>query len=437
VQVLAGIGTYAPATTYTILTADGGRSGTFTEGVTSNLAFLDPSLSYDANNVYLTMTRNDISFQNVGITPNQIVTGGAVESLGLSNSVHDAVLNLSAPQAQYAFDQLSGEIHASARTALIEDSRFIRNTVNDRIRAAFDGVGASTGNVVTYVDGKPVAVPVTTDRLAVWGEAIGSWGHTDGDGNAARLHRSTGGFFIGADAPLFDTWRFGAVAGYSATHFDVKGRRSSGDSDNYHVGLYGGTQWSDLAFRTGAAYTWHDVSTARNVIFPGFGNSLKGDYNAATAQVFGEFAYGFNAGGARFEPFVNLAYVNLHTDGFRETGGAAALTSPSANTDATFTTLGLRGATSFDMGGATLTAKGLVGWRHAFGDATPDAVMRFASGGSAFTIAGVPIARDAAAIEAGLDFAITPDAILGIAYGGQFGAGAADQSVKANLNVRF
>lgn len=65
--------------------------------------------------------------------------------------------------------------------------------------------------------------------------------------------------------------------------------------------------------------------------------SLKGDDNAGTAQVFGELAYGFSMGAARFEPFANLAYVNLHTDGFREAGGAAALTSASANTDTTFT----------------------------------------------------------------------------------------------------
>jgi outer membrane autotransporter protein len=437
VKVLAGMGNYAPATTYTILTANGGRSGTFTGGVTSNLAFLDPSLSYDANNVYLTMTRNAVSFQNAGITANQIATGGGVESLGLGNPVYNAVLNLSAPQAQYAFDQLSGEIHASAKTALIEDSRFVRNAINDRIRAAFDGVGASKGGGVTYVDGKPVAVAATTDRLAVWGQGFGSWGHTDSDGNAARLNRKTGGFFVGADAPVFDTWRFGAVAGYSATQFDVKDRRSTGTSDNYHLGLYGGTQWGDLAFRTGAAYTWHDISTSRNVSFPGFSNGLKGAYNAATAQVFGELAYGFNAGGARFEPFANLAYVNLHTDGFRERGGAAALTSPSSNTDATFTTLGLRGSTTFDMGGATLTAKGMLGWRHAFGDVTPLSTMRFAGGGNAFSIGGVPIARDAAVIEAGLDYAITPNATVGVTYGGQFGSGIADQSVKANFNVKF
>jgi outer membrane autotransporter protein len=436
VQVLAGMGAYAPSTTYTILTANGGRTGAF-DGVTSNLAFLTPSLSDDANNVYLTMTRNAVSFQNVGITPNQIATGQGTESLGLGNAVYDAVLNLSAPQAQYAFDQLSGEIHASARTALTEDSRFVRNAVNNRIRAAFDGVGASKGTVVTYVDGKPVPVAATTDRLAVWGQGFGSWGHTDGNGNAARLDRKTGGFFIGADAPVFDTWRFGAVAGYSRIDFDAKNRLSSGKSDNYHLGLYGGTQWGDIAFRTGAAYTWHDVSTSRNVIFPGLSNSLKGDYNAATAQIFGELAYGFNAGGTRFEPFANLAYVNLHTDRFTETGGTAALTSPSANTDATFTTIGLRGSTSFDMGGTVVTAQGMLGWRHAFSDVTPDAVMRFAGGGNAFSIGGVPIARNAAAVEAGLDFALSPAATFGVTYGGQFGSGVIDQSVKANFNVKF
>ncbi|WP_377841475.1 autotransporter domain-containing protein [Bosea sp. UC22_33] len=437
VKVLAGAGNYAPQTQYTILTAAGGRAGTFTGGVSSNLAFLDPALGYDANNVYLTMTRNTLAFSNVGITPNQVAAGGGVESLGQGSPVYNAVLNLSAEQARGAFDQLSGEIHASARTALIEDSRFLRNAVNDRLRAAAGGTGAAGDSVVTYENGKPVAALATTDRLALWGQGFGSWGRTDGDGNAAKLTRRTGGFFIGADAPVFGNWRLGAVAGYSRTDFDVKGRQSSGTSDNYHLGLYGGATWGALALRTGAAYTWHDIATNRTVGFPGLGDRLSGDYGAATAQIFGELAYGFTMGATRIEPFANLAYVNLRTDGFRETGGAAALIGTSADTDATFTTLGLRAQTSFNLGGANLTAKATLGWRHAFGDVTPLASLRFAGGGNGFGIAGVPIARNAAVIEAGLDYAIAPNATLGLSYGGQFGSGLADHSAKANFNVRF
>ena len=442
VQVLAGSGNYAPAATYTILTASGGRTGTFTGGVTSNLAFLDPSLSYDANNVRLTMTRNATAFQNVGITPNQIAAGGGVESLGPGNPVHDAVLGLSAPQARYAFDQLSGEIHVSARTAMLEDGRFLRDAVNDRIRAAFDGAGASPAPVLAYgPDEAPTLVSPDHAGPAFWSQAYGSWGHWNSDGNAARLDRSTGGFFLGVDAPVFDTWRFGAVAGYGRSGLGASDRNSSGSSDDYHVGLYGGTTWKvsggDLAFRTGAAYTWHGVSTSRTVSFPGFADTLKGDYKAGAAQLFGELAYGFRAGSLAFEPFANLAYVSLHTDGFTERGNAAALASGPADSDATFATLGLRASTRFDLGRTAVTLKGMVGWRHAFGNATPNAAMRFAGGGGAFNIGGVPIARDVAVVEAGLDFALSPAATLGVSYAGQFGSGVSDQSARASFNLKF
>lgn len=52
-------------------------------------------------------------------------------------------------------------------------------------------------------------------------------------------------------------------------------------------------------------------------------------------------------------------------------------------------------------------------------------------------IAGVPIAEDAAFIEAALDVDITPRATLGNAYQGQFGDGAMQNGAKANLSVRF
>lgn len=429
---------YVLGTRYTVLEANGGVSGIYTlNGNTALSAFIGLVDHYDPTHVYLDVAQTK-SFAAAGLTPNQIATGGGVESLGGGNPLFNAVIMLPTDAAaQGAFDQLSGEVHASALTAMLEDSRFVRNAVNDRIRAAFDGVGATNGNVVTYEGGKPRAVAATTDGVSVWGQGFGAWGHWNSDGNAARLERSIGGFFFGADAPVFDTWRFGAVAGYSSTSFNAKDHHSSGSSDNYHLGLYGGTQWGDLAFRTGAAYTWHDISTTRSVAFPGFGDSLKGDYNAATAQAFGELGYRMQVGNVALEPFGNLAYVNLHTDGFTEKGGAAALTSGAANTDVTFTTLGLRASTSFTLGGTEATARGMLGWRHAFSVVSPNTTMRFASGGDAFSIGGVPIARDAAVVEAGLDFALSPTATFGISYGGQFGSGVTDQSVKANFNVKF
>ncbi|WP_211413012.1 autotransporter outer membrane beta-barrel domain-containing protein [Bradyrhizobium iriomotense] len=436
VQVLAGAGNYSPATTYTILTANGGRSGAF-DAVTSNLAFLDPTLSYDPNNIYLTLTRNNTNFASIGLTRNQIATGGGVESLGYGNTIYNAVLNLSATQARSAFDQLSGEVHASAKAALIEDSRFVREAAADRLRAAFDTVGAVHSPVMAYAaDDRLVLAPATTDRVALWTRGFGSFGRWSGDGNAAALRRDTGGVLIGADGIVGDTWRLGLLGGYSRTGFNVKDRSSSGTSDNYHAGLYGGTRWGDLAFRSGAAYTWHDLSTSRSVSFPGFADRLTGNYNAGTAQVFGEFGYRLKAGRFAFEPFANLAHVNLRTGGFTEKGGAAALPGFGSDTNTTFSTLGLRGSTDVKLGGVTGTAKATFGWRHAFADVSPLSTFVFA-GGSPFTIAGVPIARDAAVVDAGLDVNLAAAAVLGVSYGGQFASSVLDQTVRANLNVKF
>src|SRR5262249_26300283 len=79
VQVLAQSGTYARQTRYTILTARGGVDGQFTD-VTSNLAFLTPLLSYDPNNVFLTLIRKDITFASVAQTPNQRAVAAALDS---------------------------------------------------------------------------------------------------------------------------------------------------------------------------------------------------------------------------------------------------------------------------------------------------------------------------------------------------------------------
>lgn len=50
---------------------------------------------------------------------------------------------------------------------------------------------------------------------------------------------------------------------------------------------------------------------------------------------------------------------------------------------------------------------------------------------------GIAIARNAALIEAGLDYVAKSNTTLSLSYGGQFGSGVADHAIKASLNVRF
>lgn len=434
-------GDYKLNSSYTILTAGGTLAGAF-DDVSSNFAFLTPGLTYDygAGTVDLELERNKRDFASAAITDNQKATAKGIESIGVGagHAVYSAIAKLPDDPAsiQASFDALSGEIHASAKTALIEDSRFIRNAATDRMRGAFAAPGASHAPVRAHgSDGAPTSVAPSYAGPAFWSHAFGSWGKTDDDGNAASLNRDIGGFLIGADRQVGD-WRMGVMAGYGHSSFKAHDRDSSAKSDSYHLGLYGATTWDELGLRAGAAYSRHDIDTQRSVTMPGLSDRLSADYKADSFQVFGELGYAIELGDTRLEPFANLAYVAMHTDGYSEDGGAAALSGRSENMDVTFTTLGLHAEHSLSLGATQATLRGTLGWRHAFGDTTPESTHAF-SAGDAFTMAGVPIAKDSAVLEAGVDLNLTPNATFGLSYIGQIAGSARDHGVKANLTIKF
>jgi outer membrane autotransporter protein len=411
VSVLAGQGNYAANTRYTILSADGGVSGQFASA-SSNLAFLTPTLSYQANAVDLTLTRNDVGFVDVSGSRNQRAAGAAVEALGAGNALWDTVVGrLDAAGARNAFDQLSGEAHASAQTALMENSRFVREAALARPTA-----GAGTHG---------------------WAQLLGAWGRSDGDGNAAKLRRDASGLLLGADTALAEHTRAGGVIGYSRDTFKVGDRASSGRSNDVHLGAYVGTSQGQLRVRAGLAATWHDIDNRRDVNFGGYADSVRSNTKARTTQVFGEAGYALPTPVLTLEPFVGLAAVQLKSDGFSERGGAAALSADAATLNTRFSTLGLHlSSPEFALGGVQARFNGTLGWRHAFGDVTPTTTLAFA-GGAAFAVQGVPIARTATLVEAGLTLAVGKDATLNVAYSGQFGSGISDNGIKLGLNLKF
>ena len=59
--------------------------------------------------------------------------------------------------------------------------------------------------------------------------------------------------------------------------------------------------------------------------------------------------------------------------------------------------------------------------------------MAFQSGGAAFVVAGWPIARGALVTEAALDFAVAPNASLGVSWIGEFADQSHDNALKGNF----
>src|SRR5262249_26516509 len=214
VQVLAQSGTYARQTRYTILTASGGVDGQFTD-VTSNLAFLTPLLSYDPNNVFLTLIRNDITFASVAQTPNQRAVAAALDSSPPLKPLVQAVANLTLAGTLQAFDALSGEVHGSVQTTIIEDSRYIRQAVLGRLRQA--SYAGDAGAFAALGSGSPIlayADPAAGDGLAYRGA----------DRPAQAVDQL---FWAAPQSPGLTFWAQGACAlGARDSHGNAPARRS-------------------------------------------------------------------------------------------------------------------------------------------------------------------------------------------------------------------
>ena len=419
----------------------GAITGSFAS-ITNNLLFLDHSLNYfggDGNDLTLELARNDVEFAAIASSANQSAAAGAIDSLNTNNPLWRAIaLASDANATRAAFDQLSGEIHGSVLAGLVQGSHSIRNMASDRVRVAFGSVAAPSlpvmafnGEEVPSLDTEPAS-----NGVAVWGSVYGTNASTDANGNTAEFDSSSAGMLVGVDSTIGETWLLGGFAGYGRASFDTGALASSAKADQIHLGVYGGTQWGAVGLRTGLAYTWSDIDTTRVVTALPESEVLSGNYDAGTLQVFGELGYTVDASIADFEPFMNVAHVRARTDAFTETGGDAALTTARSTTNTTFTTVGLRASAEFASEDSTTLLHGMIGWRHASGDINPSVLNSFI-GSDTFTISGAPIARNAAVLEAGIDFGLSRSVNLDLSYTGQFASGAQQHGFKSELALKF
>jgi autotransporter-associated beta strand protein len=146
VRVFAAPGSYGSSATFRIFSASSGFAWPFQQqqppqpttfaGVTVNLPFLDPTLSYSANDVFLTLTRNPTFLTRNAFTANQLGVARALDAAPTDYIPFLVAAGETPAGMRQAFDLLSGEVHASAVTTAVEESRHVRDAVFDRLRSA-------------------------------------------------------------------------------------------------------------------------------------------------------------------------------------------------------------------------------------------------------------------------------------------------------------
>ena len=403
-------GTYQ-ARTYTLISADRGVTGTF-----SNIVGTVPTPGL-AQAITIGPTDVELALSGVVNPTNATIFPATVTSVILTGQQMTRILldRLGTRQADITGGTVTGG--AAGGTP---------------VRLARSGNIAALGNIASVL-------PQALASEGAWFRGIGDFASVSGNATAPGFTGASGGFLAGFDRPIATDLYLGLAAGYVHSNLS-ESATASGQVDSGRVAAYGGG-WLGPNLLTGTAgYAYDRISTAR---------SLSGVGTAAQAHNGDEFSIAGQwslprpvtgiAGTAVVTPKIGVQFLHLSENGFKETGaGSFDLSSRGNDTDSAQPYLGLAASERFVAADGT--------------EVTPEIRLSYnrevlsnkrvitvaAIDGTPFLVQGVRPSRDMLGAGIGVTLRAQDNILLYAKYDAILPTGnTINHTVSAGLSVRF
>ena len=448
VQVAAMPGNYATSTTYIILNATGGVSGTYS-GVSSNYAFLTPSLTYNTNNVFLTVAlQGSTPFSGFGgNTANQRAVGSALDqsyanAAGDFATVIGALANLSTTQASPTLNTISGQPYADFGTFNVANNALFMNALGRQMAMARGGAGS--GQRQALAEACDIAACDGASPFSVWGSVLGGLGSVQGDGNSSTFTYNVGGTAAGIDYRVSPSFLVGIGAGFTSGTQWVDSFQGKGWSNSVSVAAYASFTESAFYLDALAGYAYSNNQLQRQISVPGLQPRTANGSTGAN-QFLGQAEAGYRLGlyapaMATVTPFARFQTSSINQAAFSEWGAnSLSLTVQQQTTTSLRTVLGAGFAGAIGLGNTRTLDLGLqLGWLHEYADTARPMTAAFAGAATAsFTVYGATPQRDSAVIgfQAGTDVAAGTQ--LYLRYDGEVGSGANSHALNVGVRLQW
>lgn len=434
--------TFTGGTTYTIITSTA-LSGTFASA-SDDFLFLDSALSYDSDNAYLTLKRNETPFADFAETSNQAGAANALDAFAPGDPVTNALAGLSVADAKRVYELASGDSHASGQAVLGQTFSLFQDAMGG-------GSGGGSGAVMSYLDvgvglvgavGSTEAVVTPLAANAVWLTPMAGRGVIDNDGNGAATEWVAGGLATGYERR--STLAGGDVVaglgvGYTVATANTPTRLATSKAQGGQVGLYG--EWSDdaAAFSGSLSYGANHISSTRDIVIGGLTNTATAQYWMQGFDAKLMAGYGFELlDGLKVGPLAGMALAWSGHGGFSETGaGGLNATVGASNTWRLESALGVQFAYELEGGAGAFEVSGRALWLHNFGDNATKSTVTLAGGGAPFSVLSSTSGRDRLELGGGLAWSASEQITLSFDYTGRFFGGQTDHIAKAGLTLDF
>jgi autotransporter-associated beta strand protein len=448
VQVVAEPGNYATRTTYTILSATGGITGAYA-GVSSNFAFLTPSLTQDNNNVFLTLTlQGSTPFSGFGgNTPNQRAVGSALDqsyagATGDFATVVGALANLSTAQAGPALNTISGQPYANSGSFNIASTALFMSAVGQQMALARGGSG--NGQRQALAEACDVAACDGTSPFSVWGSVLGGLGSVRGNGDSSTFTYNVGGTAVGIDYRVSPNFLVGLSTGFTSGTQWVDGFQGKSSSNSVSVATYASFTRGGAYLDALAGYAYANNQMQRQLSIPGL-QPRQANSSAGADQFLGQLEAGYKIdlhapAAATVTPFARLQVASVKQAGFSEWGANSLdLNVQPETTTSLRSALGADLAATVGLGSARTLNLGLrLGWMHEYAATARSMTAAFAGApASSFTIYGATPQRDSAVLGFSASTEVATGTQLYLRYDGETGAGSDNHAINLGLSLRW
>ncbi len=456
-------GPYAFRTNYTLISAQGGHSGSFatvdTQGsfgpaIRTNVTYTgtDVLLSLDPNAILSVVGATPLSRNALGVAAafDRAVAGGA------DPSAYFNLYNTQASALPGALNSLSGEVHTSANTMAVQASGQFLGMMLDPFANGRDGMlvsAAEAGLSAAAFSASRSAVELPSGKgprpvlreapknYRVWGAVAGGSARLDGDAAAgsARNKTSDGHVAVGVDVAILPGTIAGIAVSGGQSDATLGNGMGSATADVYQAGLYGMTRFGAFSLGASGAYSSLQVETKRAVPVLGV-NSVKGSYRAESWSGRLEAAWAAATfAGVTLSPIAAIQAQSVRTPGFTETNGftgaAFGVTSLGRSNSTVRSELGAKLGIDTVLAGAQVNLYAKAAWAHYYvRDAGFSAGLVGLSGAS-FVTEGAKPARDAALLSVGADVKLSSQMSLGARLDSELSSSA--RSYAGSLRLRY
>jgi YVTN family beta-propeller protein/autotransporter-associated beta strand protein len=478
------------ARSYTILTAAGGRTGTFDALATFGLPpDFGRSLSYTGNTAVLNLTARlvpeptptpppALPIPSIPALPpapqdpsdpptppftvNQLNVGHAIDNFfnngGALPPTFVPLFGLTGSNLTTALDQLSGEAATGAQKVGFQLTDQFLNVMLDPFVDGRSGVGGADHPALGFAPERETMPPdialayasvfktpqapasVYEPRWTAWGGAYGGSNRTTGDLAVIGSHdlsaRTVGGA-AGLDYRLTPDTVVGFALAGGGTDWSLAQGLGGGKSDAFQAGVYGATRWGPAYLAAAFAFTNHWMSTDRFAV----GDHLTANFNAQSygGRLEGGYRFGTPYGG--ITPYAAIQGQSFHTPGYTETDTIAngfALAFGSRDATDTRSELGAR----FDRilavySNAVLALRGRLAWAHDW-VSDPTLVPAFqALPGASFIVDGATLAKNSALTSAGAELRLANGVTLLAKFDGGFASHSSTYAGTGTFRYRW